>query len=172
MCSGVYRIGWAVLLCTAAAFGCSKTSERPAIDEEGAVRKQFAELQTALRMRDAEKLWMLLDSRSHADAERAAKAARTAYADAKPEEKADREKALGLTGAELAGLTGKGYLKTKRFQDRYQEVPDSKIDKVVVQGDSATVHYLEPDGENEKAILVRQDGQWKVWLTIPKYIKP
>jgi hypothetical protein len=172
MCRRACRIGWMGLLCTAVALGCSKTTDRPPADEEGAVREQFAELQSALRNRDAEKLWLLLDSRSRADAERAAQAIQTAYAHANPEEKVEQEKALGLIGAELAGLTGEGFLKTKRFQDRYHEVPDSKIDKVVVQGDSATVHYLEPDGEKEKAILVRQDGRWKVWLTMPKVNKP
>jgi hypothetical protein len=156
----------------AVALGCSKTTERPPADEEGAVRERFSELQTALRSRDAEKLWMLLDSRSQADAERAAKAIQTAYTQANPEEKAEQEKDLGLTKAELTGLTGKGFLKTKRFQKKYHEVPDGKIDKVVIQGDSATIYFLEPDGDKEKAILVRQDGLWKVWLTMPKASKP
>ena len=147
----VYRIRWVGLLCTALALGCAKTTELSRADEEGVVRKQFAELQTALRDRDADKLWTLLDGRSQADAERAAKTIRKDYTEAKPEEQAEQERSLGLTGAELAKLTGKGFLKSKRFQDRYREVPDSNIDKVEVQGDSATVHYLEPDGgESEK----------------------
>jgi hypothetical protein len=172
MCHEAYRIGWAGLLGAAVALGCAKTTDLPRTDEEGAVRLQFAELQAALQSRDADKLWMLLDNRSRADAERAAKAIQTAYAKASREEKAEQEKILGLSGAELAGLTGKSFLKTKRFQDRYQEVRDSKIDKVEVQGDSATVHYLDPEGEREKAILVRQDGSWKVWLTMPRVSKP
>jgi len=164
------RIGWLGLLGTAIALGCAKTTERPLAnaDEEGVVREQFAELQTALRNRDADKLRMLLDSRSQADADRAAQAIRTAYAEASPQEKAEQEKALALTGTELAGLTGKGFLKSKRFHDKYEEMPDGKIDKVVMQGDNATVYYLEPDEDKEKAILVRQDGRWKVWLTMPK----
>ena len=51
-------------------------------------------------------------------------------------------------------------------------MPDSKIDSIVIQGDSATVYYLEPGGDKEKAILVRQDGRWKVWLTMPRASRP
>ena len=167
------RLGWTSLLCIAISLGCSsKPSDRPVTDEEGAVREKFAELQSALKSRDAEKLWALLDARSRADAERAAKDIRTAYNQAGAEEKARQEEALGLSGAELADLDGKGFLKTKRFQNKYHEVPDGRIDKLVVQGESATIYFLEPDGDKEKAILVRQDGQWKVWLTMPKASKP
>jgi hypothetical protein len=113
-----------------------------------------------------------LDAKSQADAERAAKDIQTAYNQAGDEEKAKQEEMLGLSGTELAGLDGQGFLKTKRFQKKYHEVPDGKIDKVVIQRESATIYFLEPDGDKEKAILVRQDGQWKVWLTMPKVSKP
>ena len=136
------------------------------------MREQFAELQSALKNRDTDKLWTLLDSKSRADAERAAKDIQTAHAKATTEEKTRQEEALGLTAAELAGLTGKGFLKTKRFQKKYHELPDGKIEKIVIQGDSATVYYIEADGDKEKAILVRQDGRWKVWLTMPRVSQP
>jgi hypothetical protein len=155
------------------ASGCSsKPAGPPAADEEGTVRERFAELQSAIKDRDADKLWLLIDNRSQSDAERAAKAIQDAYAKAAPEEKAKQEEALGLPGAELARLTGKSYLKTKRFHGKYHEVPEGKIDKVVIQGESATVYFLEPDGDKEKAIFVRQDGQWKTWLTMPKVSQP
>jgi hypothetical protein len=152
--------------------GCSKAPDSPPADQEAAVREQFAELQSAFKNRDTEKLWTLLDSKSQAEAERAAKDIQAAYDKATAEEKAKQEDVLGLTATEMAGLTGKGFLQTKRFRKRYDELPDSKIDRVVVQGDSATVYYLEPDGDKEKAILVRQDGRWKVWLTMPRASKP
>ena len=173
MCVRACRLSWTNFLCMAVVLGCSsKPSDRPATDEEGAVREKFAELQSAIKSRDAEELWALLNDRSRADAERAAKAIQTAYNQAGAEEKAKQEEALGLSGTELAGLNGKGFLKTKRFQKKYHEVPDGKIDKVVIQRESATVYFLEPDGDKEKAILVRQDGQWKVWFTMPKVSKP
>jgi hypothetical protein len=168
-----YRLGWISLLGIAVALGCSsKPSDRPVAEEEDAVREKFAELQSAIKSRDAEKLWALLDAKSRADAERAAKNIQTAYNQAGAEEKAKQEEVLGLSGTELAGLDGRGFLKTKRFQKKYHEVPDGKIDKVVIQGESATVYFLETDGDKEKAIFLRQDGQWKTWLTMPKVSQP
>ena len=173
MSARTYRFSRAIFLLVAFALGCfSRSINNPAADEERAVREKFAELQSAIKSRDTDKLWALLDARSRADAERAAKDIQTAHAKASAEGKIKQEEALGLSGNELAGLTGVGFLKTKGFQGRYHELPDSKIEKVVVQGDSATIHYLEPDGDREKAILVRQDGQWKVWLTMPKSASP
>jgi hypothetical protein len=166
------RFGGTGILCVALVLGCSKAPDSSPAEEEGAVRAQFAALQAALKGGDPDKLWMLLDSKSQADAERAAKTIQTTYGKASAEEKAEQEKALGLTGPELAGLTGKGFLKTKRFQRKYHDLPDSTIEKVLIQGESATVHYLESDGDKEKAIFVRQDGKWKAWLTMPNVSKP
>jgi hypothetical protein len=155
------------------AAGCStKPTDRPTADEEGLVRGTFAEMQSAIKDHDTDKVWALMDSKSRADAEKTAKDIQGAHAKASAEEKAKEEESLGLTGTELAGLTGQGFLKTKRFQSKYHELPDSTIEKVAVQGDNATVHYLEPDGDKEKLILVRQDGQWKVWLAMPKVRQP
>jgi hypothetical protein len=165
------RCGGTSILFAALALGCSKTPDKPPVaqpaNEEATVRAQFTALQAALKDGDADKLWMLLDSRSQADAERVAKTVQATYAKAAPAEQAELEKALGLTGADLAALTGKGYLKTKRFQAKYHDVPGSAIEKIVTQGDSSTVHYLESDGDKERAIFVRQQGEWKVWLTMP-----
>jgi hypothetical protein len=162
------RIIHLILLGSLAA-GCTKpaASNAPKGEDEP-VRQTFAALQAALKAKDADKLWALLDSESQADAERAAKAVQEAYTKAPPEAKTEQEKALGLPGAERSGLTGKGFLKTKRFLGKYDEVSESKIDKVTVQGDSATVNYTEPDGDKEKLSLVRQSGQWKVSLPMPK----
>jgi hypothetical protein len=129
-------------------------------------------LQAALKDGEVDKLWMLLDSRSQTDAERVAKTVQAIYAKASPSEKAELEDSLGMNGAELAVLTGKGYLKTKRFQGKYHDMPGSTIEDVLIQADSATVHYLESDGDKEKAIFVRQGGQWKAWLPMPKVSKP
>jgi hypothetical protein len=166
------RYGWTGILCVAFVLGCSKAPDSPAANQEAAVREQFAQLQAALKNRDTDKLWTLLDSKSQAEAERAAKDIQTTHHKASAEEQAKQTDVLGLTATEVAGLTGKGFLKTKRFQKKYEELPESKIDRVVVEADSATVYYLEPDGDKEKAILIRQDGRWKLWLTMPRASKP
>lgn len=169
-----YRLGGTSLLVLAVALGCSsKPSDRPvtvtATGEEDALRKKFAQLQSAIESHDADKIWALLDARSRADAERAANDIQTAYNRAGAEEKAKQEEAHGLSGTELAKLDGKGFLKTKRFQKKYHDIPDGKIEKVDIQGENATVHFLdEEEGDKEKAIFVRQDGQWKAWLTMPR----
>jgi hypothetical protein len=166
----VDRFGWTGLLLIALTGGCSpKPADNLPTDQEGPVREKVAELQATLKSGDSDKLWALLSAKSQADAERAASAIKTAYTKATTqEEKTKQEEATGLTGTELAGLKGKGFLKTKRFQKKYHELPDSKIEKVTVEKGSATVHYLEPDGDNEKLILLHEDGQWKAWLTMPK----
>jgi hypothetical protein len=156
-------------LLLALAVGCSSpTTSLPAADEEGAVRAQFAALQSAIKAGDVDKLWMMLVRHSIIEAERAAMDIQNAYAKAGKEEKAKQEAELGLAGAELAGLRGKGLLKTKGVQGKFHELPDSTIEKVAVKGDYATVNYLEPDGAKEELILFRQDDQWKVWLEMPK----
>src|SRR5205823_652580 len=130
--------------------GCNKppsASTAAAKGEEEPARQTFVALQAALKAKDADQLWAMLDTESQADAERAAKVVQEAYTKATPDAKAEQEKALGLSGAELGALTGKGFLKTKRFLGKYDEVIDSKIDKVTVQGDTATVNYIESDGD-------------------------
>lgn len=161
-----------VLLAVGFLAGCSNSSTAPSpsssSNEEDAVRQVFTSFQEALKAKDAEKVWALLDDESREEAERAAQTIRDAYAKATPAEKADLEKGLGLPAADLAGVKGQGFLKTKRFQGKYDEVAESKVEKVTVQGDKATVNYVEPDGDKEKFNLVRQGGQWKLSVPMPK----
>jgi hypothetical protein len=156
------------VVCVAVAFGCAKPTPSLPTDVEAAVREKFAELQTAIKNGDTDKIWALMDGKSRADAERVARDIQTALNTTNSEETAKQEMLLGLSGTELSGLTGPGILKTKGFHKKYHELTDSTIEKVAIQGESVTVHYLEPDGDHEKLIFVRQDGQWKVWLAIPK----
>ena len=158
------QLGWLVLFCLAVSPGCQKPTERSSTEDQKTVRDTVVAFQAALKARDADKLWSLLDSDSQADADRAAKTIRDSYSKASAEKKADQEKAFGLTGAELSELTGKGFLKTRRFHGKYDEVPDATIDKVMVDGNNATVAYTEADGDKENLYLVRQDGKWKLSL--------
>jgi hypothetical protein len=167
MVRGAAILACGVLFSVAFVSGCQKPATTSAGDPEKAIRETVAEFQAALKARDADKLWSLLDHDTQTDAERAAKTIRESYAKADATQKAEQEKNLGLPGAELAALTGVGYLKTELFHGKYDEVPGSTIDKVTPQGDKATVAYTEADGDKEKLSLVRQDGRWKLSLEIP-----
>jgi hypothetical protein len=137
-------------------------------DEEPA-RQVFTAFQAALKARDGAKLWDLLDKDSQADAEKAAKVLQADYDKLSPQAKTEREKLLGLTGDELAKLTGPHFLKSNHFLGAkpYDELPGSTIDSVAIQGDEAVVSYTELDKEKQKLTLTRQDGQWKVSAPIP-----
>jgi hypothetical protein len=163
----------AVLICALGlAAGCSGNRPATAGKGEDQVREAFTALQTALKDRDADTVWALMDEESQSDAERAAKAEKGTYEKAGPEDKAKQEQALGLTAADMAALSGRSFLKTKRFHGKYDEVPDSKIEGVTVRGDRATVEYVENDGDHERLTLVRQGGRWKFNLSMPKGTQP
>jgi hypothetical protein len=145
----------------------------PESAEEKAVRETFVSLRKALKDRDAQGVWGLLDAESRADAEREAKALKDAYARADDEGKAKLAQEMGLDKDEFDSLTGVGYLKTKRFHGKQEEIPESTIDKVTLVGkDEATVAYTEPDKDKEKLTFVRQGARWECRLTIPKALKP
>ena len=168
------HLAWLIALLGSAAGCAEKPADRApgagetAEEAEKAVRKKFAEVQAALKPPDADRLWALLSVKSRAAAETEAKVIRTSCEQASASEKLVQEKDLGLSGQELAGLTGKGFLKTRRFQRKYHEVPDSTIERVTASGDTATVYFDEPDGDKEKLIFVREEGQWKAWMAMPK----
>jgi len=146
--------------------GCS---EPPAPDKgEEEVKQAFASLQKALEAKDADKVWQLLDADSQADAERQAKAVREAHAKADDAKRKEMEKELGLSGKELEKLDGAGFLKTLRFLGKYDEIADSKLDKVTVSGAKATVNYTEPDNDKETLTFTKDKSGWKVSLSMPK----
>jgi hypothetical protein len=159
-----------VLGCTASDGTPSKSTDQSKETDKNKepVRLAFTAFQAAVKARDSEKLWNSLDSDSRTDADRAAKTIRTAYEKASADDKAKLEMELGLSSADLVMLTGAGFLKSDRFHGKYHEVADSKIDDITVQGDKATVAYTEEDGDKEKLVLHRQDGQWKVSVAMPK----
>jgi hypothetical protein len=145
-----------------------RSSQAKAEDE---VRDAFTALQGALKAKDAAKLWALVDSDTQADAEKNAKKVKNAYKKAGDKEKADHEKNLGLTADDFAKLDGQMLLKSKRFLGKYDEIITSKITGVTVQGDNATLDYLEADGDKVKAAYTKQQGKWKIALPMPPFIK-
>ena len=134
--------------------------------EEDDVKATFTAFQAALKAADPDKLWALLDATTQADAAQYAEKVRASYANANDDERAKLEKAFGLSADEMSKITGKLYLKAKPVLGKYREVPGSKIDKVTVEGDKATVHYTEDDGDKETLPLVKQDGKWRLSVAV------
>jgi hypothetical protein len=143
------------------------TSPARAADEDD-VKAAFAAFQTALKSGDADKIWPLLDAATQANADKVAAVHRTAYGKLGAADKAKLEKQYKLTAAEMAGLTGKIYVKSHRFLGKYDEIPTSKFDKATVDGDKAIVNYTEADGDKVKLDLIRKDGKWLVNIRIPE----
>jgi hypothetical protein len=138
---------------------------------ESGVKEEFANLQAALKAKDAPKIWDLLDSATQADATRTAKIVKAAFKKASAKGKAKQQETLGLAADELGKLDGQSLLKTKPFLAKYDEIPTSKITFVTVQEDSAVLNYLEADGDKEKLNYSRQGGKWKVALPMPQFPK-
>src|SRR6516225_145167 len=131
-----------------------KSGDDPNKAEEQ-VKEAFKALQMAIKGKDADKIWNLLDKDSQSDAEREAKAAKEVYGKLGDKDKTDYEKRLKLTGKELADMTGKLYVKSERFYKKHHEIPDSQLEKVSVSGDTASLNFIEPDNDNVKMRLTR-----------------
>ena len=141
-------------------------TQAPAGEDE--IRQAFTALQKAIKARDPELIWAVIDTDSQSDANRAAKAIQAAFG--KATDKADYEKKYGLNAKELADMTGKLFLKSNRFHGKYYEVPGSTFETAKVKGNTAKMTYMEEDGDKEKFSLVKQKGQWKFVVPMPKAV--
>jgi hypothetical protein len=131
-------------------------------EEEDKVKEAWSAFQEAVKARNGDKIWDLLDSASRASVEKFALSYKSKYKKADAAAKKELEKNLELTADELAGLTAPHFLKSKRYYGKYQEVAGSKLDKVSVDGDKATVFYTEEDGDKEKLSLRREKAKWRI----------
>jgi type II secretory pathway pseudopilin PulG len=137
-------------------------------EKEQAVRAAFAALQAAVKAENQEKLWDLLDNRTHAELERRAQKIREAYDKADDAEKSRMAATHVLPGAELAKLTGSGFLKSKQFLKRYDELPECKILRVIVSGEKVELHYGDESGDDEILNYVWEEKAWKAQPAIPE----
>jgi len=146
-----------------AVLGCSNTApSAAAASEQEQVKAAFVTLQKALKDRNVDQVWDLLDKVSQADAEKQAKA----WKDHLGKAEADKvKKDLGITLDELAKLNGKSYLRTEAFFEKEieelvqtKEIQEVKIDPS--RKDEATVYYLDPKGERDHVKFFRQGGKW------------
>ena len=158
--------------CSPATPPVSRVDETKKKDEDE-VKQGFKALQTALKAKDADKIWTLLVKDSQDDAGRQAKAVKETYGKLSDKDKPAYEKKLGLTGQEVAEVTGKLYVKSTSFlRGEVDELKDSTLDKVVFTGDNAVVHYTEEHGDKEKLPAVREQGQWRFAVPVPKALLP
>jgi hypothetical protein len=151
------RAWWPALL-VLAGLGCGP----PPTDDEPRLREVFAAFQRAVAARDADALWDLLSPEARGAADRVAETLRTDYKTAAPEERAKQAEPLGLGPGELARVSGKGYLKTTRFLELYREVPGSTFQDAGIDGDRATINYVEEHGDGGQLPCTRTGGVWKV----------
>ena len=138
---------------------------------EDEIKQAFAALQTSIKAKDADKIWDLLDKDSQADADREAKAVKEGFGKTADKDKPAFEEKLELNGKELADMTGKLYLKSKRFYAKYHEIPGSKLDKINITGDAAKINYIEADFDDVKMSAVREKGQWKFIMPMPTFME-
>ncbi|HWY87754.1 MAG TPA: hypothetical protein VNX28_13565 [Gemmataceae bacterium] len=138
---------------------------------EEEIKEAFVSLQDAIKAKDANKIWHLLDKDSQADADREAKIVKETYTKLPEMEKAGLEKKLELTAKDLADMSGKDYVKSKRFYGKHHEIPGSKVEKITVAGASATLAFIEEDGDKITTKLARENGLWKFNLEIPKSLE-
>jgi hypothetical protein len=136
--------------------------------EETEVRERFKQLQNAILAKDPPRIWSMISSKTQDAASKVAKGIQQKYAKADAAGKDKLEKAVGLSKDSLAKMAGPDYFKTLYAIEKYGELadPKTKIEKVVVKGDKATVHYIEPDNDKVTLVFVRQDKEWKAELKI------
>lgn len=159
------RLRWiAVVL---AACGCSAKDAVPANDEEREVFALFSEFRSGLKAKDPEKLWECLDKPSRAQAEQAARSLAAGYYHADPSARAERESSHGLSGDEILKLTGKQFLKSKRFEEKYAAVAASRIDRAHFQRDRGFIAFHLLDKGRDKLGLRQEDGAWKLTVPMP-----
>src|SRR5207249_6617865 len=109
------------------------------------IKQAFSSLQVAIKAKDVDKIWGLLAKDTQGDVEREGKVVKEAFAKLAESDKAAYEKKVGLTAKEMTEMTGKLYVKSSIFfSGEIAEMPDSKLEKITVTGDSATVKYKEP----------------------------
>ena len=156
--------------CRAAALlllvGCGSppSQKGTAAAEDGELKEAFTAYQKALKDKNAERLWDMLSTQARADADRVTQQIRGTFVRANAEVKAKLAKDLGLTMSEMANLKVKDYLRTPRFVGAkpQDEIPKSKFEGATIEGEKATVKYVEPDDRKRELRFVREGKRWKV----------
>jgi hypothetical protein len=136
------------------------------------VAKTFKSFQEALVVKDPLKIWALLDKDSQNSAKQAAELVKSSCGFAGPDEKAKMIATYGLPGEVLGALSPPGFVGTKVFLGKYRAVPVSKIADVALDGDRATIVYVDPDGDKGKLSFRKRGPWWKMSAPMPAVVRP
>ena len=136
-------------------------------DDMEVLHQKFNEIQQSVKAKDADS-WNLVSAKTQKDADKIGKEVRETYRKASPDEKRKQEQTLGLSAADVQELAGRGFIKSAGVWKKYRDLPGSSITRVTITGDSATVNYLETDGDREKMLFLREGNEWKAWLILPR----
>jgi hypothetical protein len=158
------RACWPAVLLLIAGCGAPPSQKGTAAVEDGELKEAFTAYQKALRDKNADRLWDMLSTQARADADRVTQQLRGTFVRANAEVKAKLAKDLGLTMSEMTNLTAKDYLRTPRFVGAkpQDEIPKSKFEGAAIEGEKATVKYVEPDDHKKELRFVREGKRWKV----------
>ena len=74
---------------------------------------------------------------------------------------------------DLAALTGKTVLKIAPFHNKYDDIEDATVEKVVISGDKASVSWKTKVGDKGEPainplIMYKQKGEWKAYMMTPR----
>lgn len=148
-----------------------KGSEEARKKTEEEITTVVTNLQAAVKAKDADKIWDLLDTQSQKVLEAEALRIKQHYAKLAAEDKSAYETKLGLSRQELAEMTGKLYVKLIPFYDKvFNKIPDSKFEKIEQTAPlTAIVHCTSRDGSAAKLDVFREAVRgWKIIVPIPK----
>lgn len=155
------------------ALGCGSPSAPQKSAKDIEVEQAFQKLQKVIEREDAAGIWALLTKDARDDAEREARAMKEGFLAMSDTNKPAYEKKSRLSAEELAKMTGQTYLKSAFFfTGEVEELTESKLDRIVVTGDTATVYYVEDNGEKERLPAAREEGLWRFAMPIPKAVLP
>jgi hypothetical protein len=132
------------------------------------VRARFKQLQDAINAKDSAKVWAMSTTKTQEAATKVAKGIQDKFAKANDAGKDKLAKIVGLPKDAVAKMTGQDYFKTPAFNEKFSELadPKTKIEKVVLKGDKATVHFIEPDNDKVTIDFVVQDKEWKAEIKV------
>jgi hypothetical protein len=144
------------------------SGNQPAGEDE-AVWKVVQALQRAVKEKDYDAVWSLLDEDTRKKAEEVAKKVKEQYVSGDAGVRSELSERHGFTtGSEFERLDGRGYVHSKVFWYEIEDLPDSTFKTPAeIDGTEATVRYTEKgETKEEQLTLIKEEGKWKVEVDV------